>query len=298
MIFSVYELFLLFFVYSFCGWCVEVIYVALTCGDVENRGFLNGPICPIYGFGMIGVLSALLPVKNNWILLFIGGAVICSIVEFVGGFALDKIFHMRWWDYSDRPLNLCGYVCLLYSIMWGMAVLLSVKFIHPSIILLIDKMPKFLGYIFIVTFSIIFVVDMIVTLRNLMGIKQNLGQLEIVAKEMRSIGDQLKDVVGNSVLDVADKAGETREVFEENIEESREKFIRATEVTHEKLVKITESSSEKLSAQMAELEEKRLQIAQNIQKYNKKTLNKLPNLNKLGKSINIREYINSFKYKK
>ncbi len=320
MIFSAYEISLLFFAYSFLGWCVEVAYVAITIGRLENRGFLNGPVCPIYGCGMLGVLFALLPFKDNWVILFFGGALICSTVECIGGFALDKIFHMRWWDYSDNPFNLNGYICLSYSIMWGMGTVFVVKFIHPSVYWIIDKMPDFLGYILIVVSLIVFIVDMIVTLKNLMGIKKNLGQLDIIAEEMNSIGNQLKDVVGNSAITVAAQA-ETgkekieesieagKEKLEESIEAGREKFEENIEATKEKLGENIEVSKEKYQARrlereeryqarMLELEEKRLQIAQNIQKYNKKTLNKLPRLNKLGKSINIREYINSLKYNK
>ena len=119
MIFSVYEIMLLFFIYSFLGWCVEVAFVAVTTGKVVDRGFLNGPVCPIYGCGMVGVLIILLPVKNNVWLLFLGGMIICSTVELFGGWILDKIFHMRWWDYSEKPFNIGGYICLPFSIMWG-----------------------------------------------------------------------------------------------------------------------------------------------------------------------------------
>ncbi len=139
MIFSVYEIMLLFFIYSFLGWCVEVAFVAVTTGKVVNRGFLNGPVCPIYGCGMVGVLIILLPVKNNVWLLFLGGMIICSAVELFGGWILDKIFHMRWWDYSEKPFNIGGYICLPFSIMWGFAVVFAVKFVHTPIMFLVKK---------------------------------------------------------------------------------------------------------------------------------------------------------------
>lgn len=96
-------------------------FVAITARRVENRGFLNGPVCPIYGCGMLGVLAALTPYRDNFILLFIGGFIICTAVELFGGWVLDKIFHMRWWDYTKNKFNIGGYVCLRFSIMWDLA---------------------------------------------------------------------------------------------------------------------------------------------------------------------------------
>lgn len=264
MIFSFYQTALLFFVYSFLGWCVEVAFVAITLRKVQNRGFLNGPVCPIYGVGMMGVLMLLSPVKKSWILLFFGGMIICSAVELFGGWILDKIFHMRWWDYSDQKLNIGGYICLKFSIMWGIAVMFAVKFVHPPIFMVVNKMPKLLGIILICLFVIAFVVDMIVTLKKLIGIKKNLGKLDQIAEELNNIGDQLKDVVGHSAITFADKA---------------------------------EEQKEKISEQKKELEEKRDALIEAINKYSRRKLNALPKLNKSGKSINIKEYVNSLKRK-
>ena len=281
MIFSFYDTTLLFFVYSFLGWCVEVAFVAVTIGDVENRGFLNGPVCPIYGCGMLGVLMVLTPISEQWFLLFLGGMAICSAVELFGGWILDKVFHMRWWDYTDKPFNIGGYICLGFSIMWGMAVVFAVRMVHPLILAGLNKIPHVVGWIIIGVLIVIFIVDMIVTLKNLIGIKKSLGQLDKLAEELHSIGDQIKDVVGNSVITVAEKAGESIDIAE-----AKEKLEGISEVTKEKIV-----------AQKEELEIRREILIEKIQRYNRHILNSLPTLNKSGKSINIKEYINSLKRK-
>lgn len=302
MIFSAYDTVLLFFIYSFLGWCVEVAFVAVTVGNVENRGFLNGPVCPIYGCGMLGVLMLLTPIRDKWFLLFLGGMIICSAVELFGGWALDRIFHMRWWDYSDKPFNVGGYICLGFSIMWGMAVVFAVRMVHPLIMAGVDGIPRLAGNIIIVVFIAIFIVDMIVTLKNLIGIKRNLGQLDMIAEELHNIGDQLKDVVGNSAITVAEKAGENIDIAEAKekldsvSEATKEKLDSVSEATKEKLDNVSEATKEKLAAQREELEIKREILIQNIQKYNKHILNALPKLNKSGKSINIKEYINLLKW--
>lgn len=280
MIFSIQEIILLFFIYSFLGWCVEVAFVATTLGKVLNRGFLNGPVCPIYGCGMLLVLIVLHPVSDNIFLLFLGGMVICSAIELFGGWILDKLFHMRWWDYSDRPFNVGGYICLSFSIMWGLAVVFAVKLVHTPIMAVLQRIPDTLQFVFIILFGIILIIDMVVTLKHLIGIRKNLGQLEWIAEQLHGVGDQLKDVVGNSAIGVTEKA-----------EQGKEKLEEATVQTREKIVIVMEEGKEKLQFQKEELEKLRAEYATKINKSRKYIRNSLVALNKSGKSIKILEYI-------
>ncbi len=280
MIFSIQEIILLFFIYSFLGWCVEVAFVATTLGKVLNRGFLNGPVCPIYGCGMLLVLIVLHPVSDNIFLLFLGGMVICSAIELFGGWILDKLFHMRWWDYSDRPFNVGGYICLSFSIMWGLAVVFAVKLVHTPIMAVLQRIPDTLQFVFIILFGIILIIDMVVTLKHLIGIRKNLGQLEWIAEQLHGVGDQLKDVVGNSAIGVTEKA-----------EQGKEKLEEATVQTREKIVIVMEEGKEKLQFQKEELEKLRAEYAAKINKSRKYIRNSLVALNKSGKSIKILEYI-------
>ena len=297
MVFSFYQTALLFFIYSFVGWCVEVAFVAVTSGKVVNRGFLNGPVCPIYGCGMLGVLMALTPIKNSLILLFFGGMIICSAVELFGGWILDKIFHMRWWDYSDNPFNIGGYVCLGFSIMWGMGVVFVVRLVHPPIMALVNKLPKIIGVALICISIILFVVDMIVTLKNLIGIKKSLGQLDKVAQNLNEIGNQIKDVVGNSAIIMAERAEDAGEAAKEKIGDAREFLEDASDMAKEKMEDASVTTKEKFAEQMDELERRRDELIEKIQKNSRHIRNNLPTLNKSGKSINIKEYINSLKRK-
>lgn len=297
MVFSFYQTALLFFIYSFVGWCVEVAFVAVTSGKVVNRGFLNGPVCPIYGCGMLGVLMALTPIKNSLILLFLGGMIICSAVELFGGWILDKIFHMRWWDYSDNPFNIGGYVCLGFSIMWGMGVVFVVRLVHPPIMALVNKLPKIIGVALICISIILFVVDMIVTLKNLIGIKKSLGQLDKVAQNLNEIGNQIKDVVGNSAIIMAEKAEDAGEAAKEKLDDAREFLEDASDMAKEKMEDASVTTKEKFAEQMDELERRRDELIEKIQKNSRHIRNNLPTLNKSGKSINIKEYINSLKRK-
>lgn len=306
MIFTLNEFVLLFFIYSFLGWCVEVAFVAVTSGKIENRGFLNGPVCPIYGCGMLGVLVALTPVKSNVWLLFLGGMIICSAVELFGGWILDKIFHMRWWDYSKNKFNIGGYICLAFSIMWGIAVVFAVRFVHTPIMAIVKKIPKTAQLTIITVFVVIFIIDMVVTLKNLIGIKKSLGQLDKIAEDLHGIGDQLKDVVGNTAINAAEFAGESRDKIVEVAAEQKDKLVEvatgqkekiaeSTLEQREKLAEVTAVQKERLASQKKELEKRMEFYVGKIRRNNKHTLNSLPTLNKSGKSIKILEYIKDLK---
>ncbi len=302
MLFSFFDTVLLFIIYSFLGWCVEVAFVAVTSGKVVNRGFLNGPVCPIYGCGMVGVLMCLYPVKSNIVLLFIGGMIICSAVELFGGWILDKIFHMRWWDYSDKPLNVGGYICLPFSLMWGVAVVFAVKIVHAPIMFLLNKSPNVLKLILILIFGIIMAIDMVVTLKRLIGIKKSLGQLDMIAEELNKLGDQLKDVVGNSAIDIADKAEQQKEaatkLYDEKIQPQKEELARLYDEKilpqKEELAKRGNVYAEQLQKKRDELMAKSGEYIDKINYHKKHIFNTLPTLNKSGKSIKIMEYLKEF----
>ncbi len=108
--YSVSQWVLLFFLYSFCGWCWEVFLYLVKERRFVNRGFLFGPILPIYGFGAVGILLTCVPVEGNMALVALVGTIAASLLEYVTGFLMESIFHVRYWDYSQRPLNLNGYI--------------------------------------------------------------------------------------------------------------------------------------------------------------------------------------------
>ena len=161
--FSLYHILAFFLIYSCLGWCVEVVYAAATTGQLVNRGFLNGPVCPIYGFGMILVLFFLTPLEDNLLLLYLGGVILPSALELVGGWALYKLYRTRWWDYSDRPFNIGGYICLEFSLLWGVGALLMVKAVHPAVAALVDIVPPLVGFILMCLLYAVYAADVVAT---------------------------------------------------------------------------------------------------------------------------------------
>ena len=254
MHYNVYQLLLLFLVYSFLGWCVEVSFVAVTTGRVVNRGFLNGPVCPIYGVGMLGALLLLEPVSDNLVMLFFLGMLLCTLVELIGGWILERAFHTRWWDYTDKPFNLGGYVCLGFSIMWGFAVTFAVRLIHPLIFLLICWLPHLVGWILIGVLYALFLIDFVLTLITVIGLRKQLGELERVGQALHTVGDTISDRLGNSALAADAKLESARLAGQERVAEGKEKLELAKENSQKKLELAKENSQRKLSEGKEKLE--------------------------------------------
>ena len=135
-----------FFIYAFLGWCAEVVFAAAQKGTFVNRGFLNGPLYPIYGVGLVAVVALLAPVQDSLGLLYLGAVLLTSAIELVTGFLMEKLFHQRWWDYSTMPFNIGGYVCLLFSLIWGLACVLIVDVVHPLVAGFVAHIPTKLGW--------------------------------------------------------------------------------------------------------------------------------------------------------
>lgn len=128
------ELFFIYFlIYSFIGFLLETMYVYLMDGELKERGFLFGPIIPIYGFGAMSIIAFLSSFQNQIFELFIYGFLLTSILEYITSYVMEKMFDMRWWDYRERKFNIHGRVCLRNSFMFGFLSVILIQWIHPVI---------------------------------------------------------------------------------------------------------------------------------------------------------------------
>ena len=133
------KIILYFFIYAFIGWCLETFYAFTVFGHFVKRGFLFGPICPIYGFGAVLLIINLSKIKGNNFKKFIVAMLVFSAFEFIASWILEVVFHQRWWDYSDAIFNIQGRICLSFSLLWGIIGVLFANFIHPFIKGKVDK---------------------------------------------------------------------------------------------------------------------------------------------------------------
>ena len=220
--FSLYHILAYFLIYSCIGWCLEVSYAAATTGQLVNRGFLNGPVCPIYGFGMVIVLFALTPFAHSTLALYIGGVILPSALELVGGWALYKLYHTRWWDYSDYPFNIGGYICLEFSLLWGVGTLIVMKLVHPIIADAVALIPPLVGLILMFLLYAIYAADTIATAFAASDLARDLDALEKVADSMHAVSDAMTELLGTNAMAMDQKMDESRLQFKLAAAEARD----------------------------------------------------------------------------
>ena len=212
---DIYYLILYFFTYGSLGWCAEVAYAAVKEKRFVNRGFLNGPICPVYGVGVSAVLLLLEPFENNLVILYVASVIIVTLIEGLTGFALDKIFHHKWWDYSGQPFNIGGYVCPIFSLVWGVACIFIVKVFQPLVYRVAEALPHALGVALIVVLSIVTFADLYVTASGILKFNKRLEMMERIASELRDISDKMGSNIYENVMDTMEKQEEVGKKLDE-----------------------------------------------------------------------------------
>ena len=220
---AVYHILVNFFVYGFFGWCSEVAFAAVKERKFVNRGFLNGPLCPIYGIGVTAIVTLMDAYMDNLLLLFLLSGVLVTALEWVTGFLLEVLFHHKWWDYSKMPLNLNGYVCLPFSLLWGAACTLIVKYIHPLLWKLLSLIPLWLGIFLLGVLSAALAVDLYVTVTGILKLNKRLERLDEIAKELHRISDQMGENIYENMMDGLEKQEKAKQKAEEKTAELREK---------------------------------------------------------------------------
>lgn len=236
--FSFYELLWIFFLYAFLGWCTEVIFAAVKTGEFVNRGFLLGPVCPIYGLGVAFVLLLLMPLQENLLILYAGSVVITSALEYLVGWLAEKLLHQRLWDYSDMPFNLKGYICLAFSLVWGVACVLVVRVIQPLIMGLIHWLPHTLGLVLLALFSATFLTDLILTCAAAAKLPRQIRAAEELERLIRSVSDNIGESLYNGVVRL-------------DLDEKKEAFAAKRETMDAKNEAMRQELEEKLAAYRA-----------------------------------------------
>ena len=154
--------------YSFGGWVIESFVCSLYAKKPVNRGFLRGPVCPVYGFGALVTIAFLYQRTNNVFLLFFAGAVLDCTVEYVTAVLLEKLFHAKWWDYSDHRFHFQGRICLSCGLAFGVLSVLLVKYIHPAVLRWTDHTPDQVRILLALIVFLMLAADLYTTLRRLL----------------------------------------------------------------------------------------------------------------------------------
>lgn len=211
----------LFLIYSVVGWISEVIYCSILDKCFVNRGFLYGPWCPIYGFGALLIIWLLKPFMNTWITLFFVAMILTSILEYISGLILEKLFNTKWWDYSSRKFNIHGRVCLRNSTLFGLMAVGLMHFLHPVLIDFLNILSEEATLIISYTFIAIFSADFILSLKHIIDFTVYISRLH---QYMDEIKDRLNEE-GFDFKDISSLSLYCREKFKSDKERFSESFI-------------------------------------------------------------------------
>ena len=194
-----------FFAYSAAGWCLEVIFSSIYRHRYVNKGFLFGPVCPIYGISAVIISILFHDLKGHPFFLFIACMIAATLIELIAGHLLSAIFHQKWWDYSGRKFNMDGYICLEFSLFWGGFGVLMVMVLNPLFRRLMARVPGVLSLAALIGVSVLFLCDLAGTLAVLLKIRRS-NRLGGINRGLVSLASGLRSAIINLVEHHVNKA--------------------------------------------------------------------------------------------
>lgn len=201
MIYTGYELLCFFFFYAFAGWVLEVVFAAFTNKKLANRGFLNGPFCPVYGCGMVFLLVFFGGLLHNLFFLFLGSLVVTSLLELLTGKLMEKLYGRKWWDYSDYKYNYGGYVCLRFSLIWAAGAVVLMRWVNPFVTSVIRLVPALVGRVVLIALVVLLVCDWLVTTKAVLRMKKQGRRIQ----ELTEGVNRLTGRMGGAIFGVIQK---------------------------------------------------------------------------------------------
>ena len=287
-----YQWLTFFFIYCFFGWIFESTYVSAKTGHFVNRGFLRLPLLPLYGTGAVMMLWVSLPVKDNLFLVYLAGVIAATILEYVTGWGMEKLFKMKYWDYSNQRFNVKGYICLSSSIawgfltifltevvhrLWGFLTIFLTEVVHRPIEHYVLGLPVMVNIIFVLITSLLFAADTAESVKTALDLAKVLDAMTDMRAELDDIQVQmalLKAETSERVAEAREEAAarlsrmksgaavhaaalkdDTAERLNELVENTMEKMSGFVEGTAEKMGGLVENTAEKVARTAERLSE-------------------------------------------
>lgn len=251
---------LFFFFYCLCGWVWESCYVSIRQRRWVNRGFLHGPLLPIYGSGAIMILLFTLPVRNYPVLLYLSGAAAATLLEYATGAAMERLFKVRYWDYSNQKFNMNGYICLSSSIAWGFFSILLVNLVHPPIARLLLSIPAAFAEPLALVLVAAFTVDTVRSVQAALDLRAMLEKLTEENEELRRLARRVEIVSAFAEEDLQkfrDRTQVERILLQDRLKAERQKRI-------ENKAERTLRREERLAEALRTLSEAKLSAIENV----------------------------------
>lgn len=261
--FHITDYILTFFILSFIGWTVETLYCSLAAGKFINRGFLTGPLCPIYGTGALVFSVTLTRLSGHWYLVLIVGMLLADIVEYITSYLMEKLFHARWWDYSEEFLNIKGRICLKHTCYWGIAALVFIYAFQPLYLKLYLKLPLDVRYILLAAILIIFVLDLINAVKNAIDVRKFMAKLSAFSASVSARTSEIKARLADSRDTITEEIVSTVYNMSKQLEDLRNPQ-KQTERKNKRKEKIRKNRLYTSYANLRKSTDKKLNSAQNM----------------------------------
>lgn len=251
---DLYHILAWLFLYSIMGWIWESSYVSIKEKRLVNRGFVTGPVCTIYGVGAVSVYLILRPLEGKPLLLYFGGVLVATILEYVTAVIMEKMFHTSWWDYSNKKFNLQGRICLGSSVAWGFFTLLMFEILQPFVEMLVGLVSEKQGKAILAVTMVLYAADFGFAMATALQLGEKLEQLEQAmsdfseklqesrifasASEMLEMLEMNRKTLGR--LNIRDRMERYQELMAEQVEklgipEQREAIAARLKVVNEKM---------------------------------------------------------------
>lgn len=245
----------LFLFYCLFGWCFESTYVSLKNRKFVNRGFMRGPFLPIYGSGALMMLIVSRPVSGSLVLTFLAGCVGATVLEYVTGVAMEALFKVRYWDYSDQKFNFQGHICLSSSLAWGGLTILMTRLIHRPVEKFMLWLPESVLTALTMLISLAVVVDFTLSFKAAMDLRDVLIKMEQAKRDLARMQKRLDVIIAltDEALDCKKEALDSKvEALEEKLEYSWEEFLLQSSLRAEGMKENYELKREELTANVEE----------------------------------------------
>lgn len=303
--YTIHQWLLLFYLYCFIGWVWESCYVSLLNHKWVNRGFLKGPLLPIYGSGAILVLISTMTVKENIFLVFIIGMIAATVLEYITGELMEKLFHVRYWDYSNKFLNINGYICLLSSLAWGVFSVILVEAVNLKIANLITNIPSEISESIAYLMTIFITIDAVQSFNEAIDLKNILIKITEKNEIIKTIKNRLEIVeafINNDIKVLKENLMDKFEVNQGNNSINKKNKAKHLEIRIRRNLSMTEKKimklSEKVSRYIDKLEnmphKEEVQNESLVSEF-KEYINKLKNHESRIKNTENKVYITSIK---
>lgn len=202
-----YQWLAFFYIYCFFGWIFESTYVSVKKGHFVNRGFLRLPMLPIYGTGAVMMLWVSLPVRDSLLLVYTSGAIAATILEYVTGWGMERLFKVKYWDYSNQRFQLNGYICLSSTIAWGFLTVLLTEVLHPPIARYVLGIPLGVLLVCVGGITVLFVLDAVRSVKEALDLAKVLDAMT----NMRAELDDLQVQMALLKAEMQQRAAESRD---------------------------------------------------------------------------------------